>query len=205
MQGQLFIVAAPSGAGKTSLVREVANISKSVDVSVSHTTRSQRAGEEQGVDYHFISEDVFLDMVKKEQFLEYAKVFQHYYGTSKAWLTEQLEMGRDIILEIDWQGAQQVKKQFPEHATSIFIFPPSLAILESRLRGRDRDDESVIEHRMSEARAEMAHYAEFDYLIVNDDFVHASKELSAIMVAKNCSISRQKGQNEELIRDLLKG
>lgn len=177
-----IIIAAPSGAGKTSLVSALVKELPNLKVSVSHTTRAMRPGEVDGVNYHFISEAEFKKKIAEDEFLEYAKVFKNYYGTSRQWLSEELQQGSDVILEIDWQGAQQVRQFFPE-ALSIFIFPPSLAVLETRLIQRGQDDANTIAVRLQEARNEMSHFPEFEYLIINDDFQTALVELKAIIIA----------------------
>lgn len=177
-----IIIAAPSGAGKTSLVAALIEELPNIKVSVSHTTRAMRPGEVDGINYHFISETEFKQKISEKEFLEYAKVFKNLYGTSRQWLANELQKGFDVILEIDWQGAQQVRKFFPS-ALSIFIFPPSLAMLEQRLIQRGQDDQNTIVTRMQEARNEMSHYPEFDYLIINDDFQTALVELKSIIIA----------------------
>jgi len=155
-KGQLFVVAAPSGGGKTSLVKTLLHNLESICVSVSHTTRPIRPGEVDGQDYFFVEESEFLDMVNASAFVEHAKVFQHYYGTSSAQIQERLAEGRDVLLDIDWQGAQQIRRLFKD-SVSVFIVPPSLEALEARLRARNQDDAHVIRHRMQKAKAEMQH------------------------------------------------
>lgn len=182
MTGIPIIVSAPSGAGKTSLVAAVVKELPNLKVSVSHTTRAMRPGEVDGVNYHFISEPEFEEKIAANEFLEHAKVFKNFYGTSKNWLKTELEQGNDIILEIDWQGAQQVRALFPTNI-SIFIFPPSLAVLEQRLYQRGQDDKNTIINRMQAARNEMSHYSEFDYLVINDNFQTAIADLKAIIQA----------------------
>lgn len=189
MSGTLIIVSAPSGAGKTSLVSALVENSERLMVSVSYTTRTQRPNEEQGKSYHFIDESTFKQMQDSGAFLEYARVFDNGYGTSKAWVVEKLSQDIDIILEIDWQGAQQVKAQFP--CISIFIVPPSYEALESRLRARQQDSEAVIQKRLAGARLEMTHYPEYDYLIINDQFDAALSDMQAIYQAARCETSRQ--------------
>ncbi|PJD92689.1 MAG: guanylate kinase [Legionella sp.] len=200
--GCLFIVAAPSGGGKTSLVRYLIENMDDVAVSVSHTTRSMRPGEAHGVDYFFIESNVFRDMVENNEFVEHAQVFQSEYGTSFAQITERLQQGIDVILDIDWQGAQQIKQRFPT-AVSIFIIPPSLNILHDRLIQRQQDDSDVIAHRMQRAQDEMGHYSEFDYLIVNDDFSTAAAELTTIVLAERLRTARQSIQQRKLLSFLL--
>ena len=201
-QGHLFIIAAPSGAGKTSLVKALTTDMDSIFTSVSHTTRPIRPGEVNGKDYHFVDAKTFLGMRDSSEFLEYAEVFGHYYGTSKRRIKEQLSNSIDVILEIDWQGAQQVKKIFPD-ATSIFILPPSKSELLFRLRNRGQDSEEVISRRTLEAISEMSHYHEFDYLIINDDFKVALEELRSIVIAKRLVTPVQKARIKPLIDELL--
>ena len=167
--GTLYIVSAPSGAGKTSLVKALLDSTAEVSVSVSHTTRAMRPGEQDGVNYHFTSVAEFTAMLKRGEFLEHAEVFGNWYGTSQIWVEHTLAAGQDLILEIDWQGAQQVRRLMPQ-AKSIFILPPTRQALLQRLRNRGQDDESIIQRRMDEATSEMSHYVEYDYVIVNDDF-----------------------------------
>jgi len=180
MKGTLFIVSAPSGAGKTSLLKELVAADSLLDISVSHTTRTRRQGEEDGKDYHFIDEADFVRMIGEGSFLEHAQVFDNYYGTAEAAVQELLNTGQDVVLEIDWQGARQVRKCIPD-AISIFILPPSPQALRDRLSARGQDSEEVISRRMRDAKNEMLHYAEYDYLVVNDDFSSALKELDAIV------------------------
>jgi len=200
--GNLFIVAAPSGGGKTSLVNLLVRELPNINVSISHTTRSQRPGETDGVHYFFIAEDRFLQMIDDGAFVEYARVFGHWYGTSVQQIHDRLQMGTDIVLDIDWQGAQQIKKEFP-NAVSIFVIPPSLDVLKKRLQDRQQDDEAVISHRMQRAHDEVCHYHEFDYLIVNDDFKHAATELQAIIIANRLRMSRQSVIQRKLLSFLL--
>ncbi len=181
--GTLYIVSAPSGAGKTSLVTALIDAGAGICVSVSHTTRPQRKGEVDGVNYCFTTPADFATMIANDAFLEHAEVFGNYYGTSLAWVEEQLNHGVDVILEIDWQGAQQVRAKLPD-SVGIFILPPSQAILEQRLRGRGEDSDEVIRRRLGESADEMAHYSEYDYLIVNDDFNLALHELQSIISAR---------------------
>jgi guanylate kinase len=181
-QGQLYIIAAPSGAGKTSLVSALLQAVQGIQVSISHTTRPQRPNEVDGVNYFFIDEDTFSAMRNRGDFLESATVFHYHYGTSKQWVLETLSKGIDVILEIDWQGAQSIRELISD-TIGIFIMPPSMDILEARLRGRQSDSPEVIAERLAEAEAEMSHYPEFDYLIVNDDFEEALVSLMAIVRA----------------------
>jgi len=200
--GILYIVAAPSGGGKTSLVRELLATTDHIDVSVSHTTRQARPGEQDGEDYFFVSEASFIDMINQGAFVEHAQVFGQYYGTSVAQIKNRLASGIDVVLDIDWQGARQIKTLFPD-AVSIFIIPPSLHVLKQRLQGRKQDDESVINARMHQAQDEMSHYSEFDYLIVNDDFSRAALELQAIVTANRLEMQRQSAKNGKLLSLLL--
>ena len=201
-KGTLYIISAPSGAGKTSLLRELLASSNEVVVSVSHTTRAPREGEVDGVHYHFIDTGSFVSMTENGEFLEHAKVFDNYYGTSQKHVEELLHSGKDVILEIDWQGAAQVRKLIADNL-SIFIVPPSKKELRSRLAGRGTDSEEIIDRRMRDAENEMSHYGEFDYLIVNDDFNIALNELSTILVANRMKISKQSVRLEALLKDLL--
>lgn len=200
--GTLYIVAAPSGAGKTSLVRSLVECTSGVEVSVSHTTRPRRPGEQEGVDYHFVDPDTFQSMVKEGVFLEYAQVFNHFYGTSRHVVTERLKSGIDVVLEIDWQGARQVRALIPE-SLAIFILPPSKETLRQRLKSRAQDDNAVIEQRMQAAVSEISHYNEFDYLIVNDDFNVALEALRAIFIANRQRRDKQVLRQGELLQALL--
>ncbi len=188
--GTLFILSAPSGAGKTSLVKALLENMEGIAVSVSHTTRARRPGERDGVDYHFVTLKVFKRLLDDSTFLESAQVFDNYYGTSKPEVLDQLASGRDVILEIDWQGAEQVRKRF-DGAVSVFILPPSKATLRERLTQRGQDDEQVIDRRMRDAEAEISHFAEFDYIVVNDRFELALAELQAIVTACRLHVRRQ--------------
>lgn len=178
--GQLFIIAAPSGGGKTSLVNALLKSDPRLVLSVSHTTRNPRPGEIDGQQYHFTDEPTFLKMVNDGEFMEYAKVFDHFYGTTSRAVARQLEEDRDVILEIDWQGARQVHAIFAD-VCAIFIIPPSLEILRNRLTSRGQDSQQTIDRRMRDAQAEISHWAEFDHLVVNDDFATALEELRAII------------------------
>ncbi len=202
-KGTLYIISAPSGAGKTSLLKALIADRDDIVVCVSHTTRAIRAGEKNTVDYHFIDKDSFLSMVKSSAFLEHAKVFDNYYGTSQQHVEQQLLQGLDVILEIDWQGARQIRKLFPD-SQSVFILPPSLEALKERLEGRAQDDEQVIARRMKEAVNEMSHYAEFDYLIINDDFNDALQDLSSIFKAHRLRQLQQARNLENILIELLK-
>lgn len=202
MSGSLFIVAAPSGAGKTSLVKALVKQDKNIKLSVSHTTRAARPGEVNGQDYWFVSQDEFAQMRDKGAFLESATVFDNSYGTSAETIEAQMKQGFDVILEIDWQGAQQVRRNHAD-CTSIFILPPSKQALEQRLRGRGQDDDDIIVRRMRDAENEMSHYIEFDYLIVNDDFDTALAELSAVICARRHCLDVQKHTLANLLVELL--
>ena len=201
-KGTLYTVSAPSGAGKTSLVSALVERSGTVRVSVSHTTRSMRPGESDGVNYHFVQEGHFLAMLDRTEFLEHARVFGNLYGTSRTWVEQQLSTGIDVILEIDWQGAQQVKRQLPE-TIAIFVMPPSRETLEQRLNARGQDDEAIIAARMAEAVEEMSHYVESDYLVVNRDFDKALLELEAILTCTRLSIRHQQEALGDLLKSLL--
>jgi guanylate kinase len=189
-KGPLFIISAPSGAGKTSLVKELIGSVENLSVSISHTTRRQRAGEQDGQDYFFVRTDEFKAMQQNHAFLEYAQVFDNLYGTSHQSLVNTLASGKDVILEIDWQGARQVKKILPE-SSSIFILPPSTLVLEKRLRSRGQDDEDTIGRRMRDAVSEISHYDEFDFIMVNDDFKDALMQLKSIIIASRMQMKRQ--------------
>lgn len=196
--GQLWIVSAPSGAGKSSLVNALLARVSDVFLSISHTTRAKRPNEQNGQHYFFVAPETFETMVAAGDFLEHAQVFGHAYGTSRAHVISQLKAGWDVILEIDWQGAQQVRQSIPE-ALSIFIVPPSLAELEHRLVQRAQDSAEVIAQRMSEAQDDLTHFSEYDYVIINDDFEHALTQLCTIIVAARQSTHRQR---EQLIKML---
>jgi len=200
--GTLFIISAPSGAGKTSLVKQLVSELDDIQVSVSHTTRLQRPGEKDGKDYFFVSKQKFESMILDQAFLEHAQVFENYYGTARKTVAMSLNEGKDVILEIDWQGAQQVRSIFPQ-SESIFILPPSISVLEQRLRGRGQDSEEIIAKRMKAAVAEMQHHAEYDYLVVNDVFEQALSELKSIVIARRLKADRQQKQLAGLITALL--
>lgn len=201
-KGNLFIVSAPSGAGKTSLVKRLQQEVDGLVVSVSHTTRNQRPGEVDGVDYCFVDHKAFETMLEQGDFLEQAQVFDNFYGTAQATVEALLSDGLDVILEIDWQGAQQVRKKMTE-ALSLFVLPPSRAALEERLKGRGQDSDEIIARRMRDAIAEMSHYAEYDYLIVNDDFDLALDQMKAIITAQRLQISRQSRAISSMLATLL--
>ena len=201
--GTLYTVSAPSGAGKTSLVNALIERCGGLQVSVSHTTRPMRPAEKEGVNYHFVSENVFVDMLNRAEFLEHAQVYGNLYGTSRIWLEKQLERGFDVILEIDWQGARQVKLLQPE-TQSIFILPPSRQALQERLSLRGQDDPGVIEGRMNAAVAEMSHYVESDFLVVNKDFDQALDELQSIVASQRLRTARQQKILSSMLQNLLK-
>lgn len=189
--GTLFVISAPSGAGKTSLIAALIEEMPNLMVSVSHTTRAPRPGEIDGVHYHFVTPEVYRELEESNMFLEHANVFGYQYATSREWVEAYLAKGFDILLEIDWQGAQQIKAQFQQTSVSIFILPPSLAILESRLRARKQDSNEVIRYRMERATDEILHYPEYDYLIINEDFDIARRELKAVITAERLRTDRQ--------------
>lgn len=201
-KGTLFIVSAPSGAGKTSLVRELIESLDGIQVSVSHTTRERRNGEVDGVNYHFVDLPAFEAMIERGEFFEHARVFDNYYGTSRPAVQAALDVGQDVILEIDWQGARQVRRQLPD-AVSIFILPPSREELEHRLASRGTDEHAVIERRMRDAVSEMAHHDEYDYLVINDDFTTALRELQALVIAQRLSRERAGKAHAPLLQALL--
>lgn len=204
--GNLFIVSAPSGGGKTSLTRALlpvlAQRGIEAQISVSYTTRAPRSGEQDGVHYHFVDEARFVSMIGAGAFLEHAHVFGRRYGTGRERTAALLEQGIDVILDIDWQGARQVREQLPQ-AESIFILPPSLEELERRLRDRSQDDDATIQNRMREAQSEMSHYAEYDYVVVNDQFQHALDALTAIFCSARARLAVQKARHQPLIDALL--
>ncbi len=201
-QGTLYTISAPSGAGKTSLVNALIEQDPSIQVSISHTTRTIRPGELNGVNYHFVDQTDFLAMLAQADFLEHARVFDNYYGTSQQWVEETLAKGLDVILEIDWQGAAQVGKLMPD-AIAIFILPPSKMALERRLTGRGQDSPAIIDKRMSEAQSEMSHYIEADYIVINDNFDTALVELKAIFLAQRNSLAQQQLAQQSLLQELL--
>jgi guanylate kinase len=201
MTGNLFVVCAPSGAGKTSLVRALLARDPHVHLSVSHTTRASRPGEQDGLDYYYVSRQTFQSMVEAGEFLESAEVHGNYYGTSQRWVDEQRRHGNDIVLEIDWQGARQVRRLIPE-TISIFVLPPSLEVLRARLTDRRQDSPSVIERRLSAARSEISHVAEFDYVIINKDFDDAAEDLASIVRATRLRLAVQMARNNALINSL---
>ena len=200
-KGKLFIIIAPSGAGKTSLVAELVKRNKNIRVSISHTTRPLRPGEQDGIDYYFIDKSEFLEMLSDGDFLESAEVYGNHYGTSQRWVNKQLEGGLDVILEIDWQGAEQIRNLFPE-SCSIFILPPSIKALTERLQERAQDDKGTIESRMEQAREVIEHVADADYAVVNDQFEDALADIRAIVRAKSLTVISQDKALGDLLQDL---
>jgi guanylate kinase len=199
MSGNLFIVTAPSGAGKTSMVRALLAADANVQLSISYTTRAMRPGEVDGRDYHFVSREQFQQMLGEGEFLESAEVYGNYYGTSQTWINQVMQSGRDILLEIDWQGAAQVRRIFPA-AIGVFILPPSLEALQQRLQGRGQDSAEVIARRMEAAREDISHVGEFDYAIINDSFDVAVDDLRAVFRAERLRIDRQLARHHDLIK-----
>lgn len=202
MTGHLYIVAAPSGAGKTTLVSMLLEGDSGIRLSISTTTRQPRPGEQNGREYHFVDVQSFLDRVNQGEFLEWAEVHGNYYGTSKRWIEAEMQAGRDVLLEIDWQGAQQVRKAFPQ-AIGIFIMPPSLAELRARLTGRGTDSADTIARRIAAAQDEMRHVDEFDYVIINDDLHQALANLIAIVSASRLQYNIQRQRHAALFANLL--
>ena len=200
--GSVFIVSAPSGAGKTSLVRALLEADPLVKLSIYYTTRAPRPGEVEGQHYHFVDLNAFMVMLNRGDFLESAEVYGNHYGTSQRWIETQLAHGLDILLEIDWQGAMQVRKLMPQ-AISIFILPPSIAALKARLTGRAQDTDEVIARRVAAAREDMSHVGEFDYVIINDDFAIAAAELQAVVKASRLQLAKQMARHRALIQNLL--
>lgn len=206
--GNLFIIAAPSGAGKSSLLKALFELSDKdqlcnpAKLSVSHTTRSPRVGEQNGVHYHFVDHQKFESMIADNAFYEYAEVFENYYGTSKQAIQDDLESGIDVFLDIDWQGARQIKLNNSD-VISIFVLPPSESALRERLLGRGQDSNEVIEKRMQQAQSEMSHYNEFDYVIVNDDFTQALTDLKSIVVANSLKFQKQSLRHQNLLAKLI--
>ena len=201
-QGTLFVVSAPSGAGKTSLVKALLASETNMVLSVSHTTRAPRAGENEGVDYHFVDGEKFAAMRRASQFLEHAEVFGNRYGTSRQQVHMHLERGTDVILDVDWQGTRQIRQHMPG-SVSVFILPPSWAVLEQRLRDRRTDSSEVIEKRMRAAQGEISHFSEFDFLLVNEDLQRAVAALCLIVRASRLRVAPQRARHEGLIRELL--
>ena len=202
-EGTLYIISAPSGAGKSSLLRAVLeSAGEELALSVSHTTRAPRPGEVDGQDYHFVDTGTFRGMIDGQEFLEHAEVFDNFYGTSRGSVQAQLAAGQDVILEIDWQGARQVRSLMPG-CIGIFILPPSREALRERLQGRGQDDTAVIERRMRDAVSEMSHYDEYDYLVINDDFDVARDELAAIFRSRRLRLPAQVRRQQALLAGLL--
>ena len=203
IKGNLFIISAASGAGKTSLVKKLLTLINDLTLSISHTTRNPRPSEIDGKDYFFVTNEIFAEMVKEDKFLETAKCHGSFYGTSRNFVQEVRDTGKDIIFEIDWQGAKSIKAIFPE-AISIFILPPSLKKLEERLIARGQDSEDTIKARLSAAKSEMSHVNQFDYVTINDNFDDALKELQSIIMAKKLNTKHQKNNYQKLIDQLTK-
>ena len=202
MSGLLFVVSAASGTGKTSLVKALLERVSNLHVSVSHTTRGQRPGELDGVHYHFTQKENFLTLVDQGGFIEYAEVFGNYYGTAQVTVKEQLAKGHDVLLEIDWRGAEQVRKLFPE-SIQIFILPPSQFDLRQRLSNRGTDSVEVIEHRLSCAVEDMQQFVNFDYVIINDDFNKALHDLESVITANRLVLTQQANRHQDLIQKLI--
>jgi len=202
MAGNLYVVAAPSGAGKTTLVRLLLESELDVQLSISYTTRDPRPGETDGREYHFVDTAEFRAMIDHHEFLEWAEVHGNFYGTSKTWIADQLAAGRDVLLEIDWQGAQQVHTLFPE-AIGVFILPPSMEELTRRLTGRGTDSAAVISRRLAAAQAEMRHVREFDYVIINDQLDQALDDLRAVVRASRLSLAAQRARHAALFARLI--
>lgn len=200
-QGTLFIISAPSGGGKTTLVNALLSELSGLVVSVSHTTRAPRKGEIEGKNYFFVDEQRFQQLQQQQEFLEHAKVFNYWYATSKKWVMEQLKSGIDVILEIDWQGAQRVRNLMP--CVSIFILPPSREVLLSRLEARQQDSAEIISHRMNKAGQEISHCLEYDFTVINDNFDSALMDLVAIIKAERVKTKRQQQRNETLLKSLV--
>ena len=201
--GQLFVISAPSGAGKTSLVRALLESHPNLTVSVSHTTRSPRAQEVEGRDYYFVTPARFQELVDQRSFLEYASVFDHFYGTGRDQIEKKLKQGKDVLLEIDWQGARQVRQAMPG-CRSIFILPPSRSVLEQRLRERRTDSPATIARRLADASADMSHYREFDFVVVNDHFERARQELGEILDGGGAALSSARPELARLIDILVR-
>jgi guanylate kinase len=201
--GNLYVIAAPSGAGKTSLVKALTEQVNDISVSISHTTRAMRPGEQHGVNYFFIAKNAFTQMVERGEFLEHANVFDHCYGTSRLFVEETLNKGIDVILEIDWQGHQQIKKLFPA-SIGIFILPPSLEDLRERLQKRNQDNAEIIAKRLADVRETVSHVDEFEYLVMNDHFDNAVRDLATIVMAGRLLVTAQRRKYTALIEQLAK-
>jgi guanylate kinase len=202
MAGNLYVVAAPSGAGKTTLVRLLLEQEPGVNLSISYTTRPPRPGEQNGREYHFVDAPEFQAMIARQEFLEWAEVHGNFYGTSKKWIADRLAAGCDVLLEIDWQGAQQVRSLFPQ-AIGVFILPPSMEELTRRLTGRGTDSADVIARRLAVAHAEMRHVGEFDYVIINDQLAQALDDLRAVVRASRLSLGVQRARHAPLFERLI--
>lgn len=205
-KGTLFIISAASGVGKTSLVKTIINKLDNIMLSISHTTRVKRPKEQDGLDYFFVSTEQFLNMENTKEFLETAKIFDNYYGTSKQFVINTLKQGIDVILEIDYQGTKQIKQQFDKsdvNCLSIFILPPSLKVLSERLKKRKQDDYNIIKKRLNNAKKEMLNYSHYEYLIINDDFNKAVQDISNIISAERLTVSKQQCVHAQLINNLL--
>jgi len=204
--GTLYIISAPSGAGKSSLINALLEEKRDwkLQVSVSHTTRAPRAGEKEGEHYHFVDHEIFKKLIAENAFFEWAEVFGNYYGTSRITIEQALAEGTDIFLDIDWQGARQVREMLPQ-AKGVFILPPSRSELEARLNKRGQDSAEIIATRMAQAQSEMSHYNEYDYLIINDDFKQATREISAIVKAQRNLRDKQEVKHQATIKELLEG
>jgi guanylate kinase len=200
--GIILSVSAPSGTGKTSLVNALLARHKDIHLSVSHTTRAIRPNEEPGKHYHFVSREEFEGLIQSNNFLEHAHVFDHLYGTSIESVLNPIKQGRDVLLDIDWQGAASAKRLFPGNAVSVFLLPPSREVLESRLRGRAQDSEAVIARRIAAADDDLAHSVDYDYVVVNDNFDHALQELEAILLAERCRWARQCSRHDGVFKRL---
>ncbi|WP_293932197.1 guanylate kinase [Iodobacter sp.] len=203
-KGNLFVVTAPSGAGKTTLVAALLAADQNVQLSVSFTTRAPRPGEVDGKDYHFVAREVFEQMILNGDFLEHAEVYGNYYGTSQTWINKAIDTGRDILLEIDWQGAAQVRRLFPD-AVGLFVLPPSVEVLEQRLKNRGKDSDEVIERRMAVAKEEISHVEEFDYVIVNEHIDEAVRDIVSAVRAERLKLHRQSTRHQVLISSLKAG
>jgi len=201
MPGNLFVISAPSGAGKTSLVQALLNINPQLKLSISYTTRDPRAGERDGHDYFFVEREAFLEMAERGEFLESAEVYGNFYGTSQTWINREINLDHDILLEIDWQGADQVRRLFPG-CISIFVLPPSMEALGQRLRKRGKDNAEVIARRLAAAREDVAHVAEYDYVIINDNLNEALRELNAVVLSARLRCADQLARHQALINQL---